>query len=411
MLAAARNITRNPDIDNAYLARGGYAGNEMIQNPQWTGQGGDSVSQTREGQPRWIVDTRSGDSEGHTITTMSWGKFLRDKVLDTTTEELRKVGLKVMAGMDEDLHKDIRKGVMTVDMGRGAATHAVVIIRDNTPGVDGWHYLDNEMAPWPRPRYTWGASINGIGLRDKMREQTGGAIWAVISKNSELSRHLETLRRETEVPQENILTARDKWDGVARQWKQRGIVRYWEAYRRPTRRHPERSEPGEPVAIVGLSRHWSGQVRNKMFIEHLFSKEEGKGHALRLLQGALDRWEGVMETHLIVRKEAQQQQRARRLYDFIRARECTEDRRIYPVPDGDRHQMYLVSARGHSATESGRRGGPGSTGEDRDVGGTRGLRGDDKGTPDPTPTKRDGGEPGKKEQRQWGPGRGTAEGK
>ena len=77
--------------------------------------------------------------------------------------------------------------------------------------------------------------------------------------------------------------------------------RYWgrvDGVRRRVHRYPEMMEEGEPVAIMGATRHGQWPDRERMFIEHIFSMMEGQGHALRVIQGALAWWGGVTETHL-----------------------------------------------------------------------------------------------------------------
>ena len=264
-----------------------------------------------------------------------------------------------MKGLDDNLLLDIQKGVMTVDMGLGAATHATVIIQNSTPGARGWHYLDNEMVRYPNPRYMWGASMGVTDLRKKMAEQQGGVVWVVMEKRTALSRHLDTLGSQ----QVDMITARDRWGFVAKRVRMSWIADYWEQHsgwarwgrggtvfrqawaqttardrwdmvttyvkrvmlvhyleqrvarrhatrarwarlrqamvarsprywgrvegaRRIAHRHPEVVEVGEPVAIMGATRHEEGPGGEKMFIEHTFSlKWKGRGTRYESFKG------------------------------------------------------------------------------------------------------------------------------
>ena len=86
-----------------------------------------------------------------------------------------------------------------------------------------------------------------------------------------------------------------------------------------------------PVAILGITRRgWPH--RNKAFVEHLFSLQEGKGHATHMMVDAMQRWEEAQALHLIVSKLDSLKRARERVYDKIGAT-TSKEKRIYNIDE------------------------------------------------------------------------------
>jgi len=176
-LAAARNVSRNPQIDNDILLA-------FPAGRGWDGQG--SATQSRR------THRPKGTNLPQTITRIQWIPFLTQEVVRKDTERACRGPCDIVSSLSDTLLSHISHGIILENLGGGIATHATVVIRDPLATLQpAWHYLDNEAAIWPAPRPPFGITISAAQLRRKVRDSR--SMMLMVTKKDG---PLDTLLRE-----------------------------------------------------------------------------------------------------------------------------------------------------------------------------------------------------------------------